>query len=50
MKLIGTVSEYRKKFPEKAVTYYAQNYPDMAWAVFMASGSCPVVPVADEAF
>ena len=33
------VSEYRKKFPEKAVTYYAQNYPDMAWAVFMASGS-----------
>ena len=44
------VSEYRKKFPEKAVTYYAQNYPDMAWAVFMASGSCPVVPVADESF
>ena len=44
------VSEYRKKFPEKAVTYYAQNYPDMAWAVFMASGSCSVVPVADESF
>ena len=44
------VSEYRKKFPEKAVTYYAQNYPDMAWAVFMASGSCPVVPVSDESF
>ena len=22
----------------------------MAWAVFMASGSCPVVPVADESF
>ena len=32
------VSEYRKKFPEKAVTYYAQNYPDMAWAVFMQVG------------
>ncbi|WP_455663555.1 DUF6298 domain-containing protein [Phocaeicola sp.] len=44
------VSEYRKKFPEKAVTYYAQNYPDMAWAVLMAGGSCPVIPVNDEAF
>lgn len=44
------VSEYRKKFPQKAVTYYAQNYPAMAWAVLMAGGSCPVVPVADEAF
>lgn len=44
------VSEYRKKFPEKAVTYYAQNYPDMAWAVFMAGGSCPVLPVSDKAF
>lgn len=44
------VSEYRQKFPEKAVTYYAQNYPDMAWAVFMAGGSCPVIPVADEGF
>lgn len=44
------VSEYRKKFPQKAVTYYTQNYPAMAWAVLMAGGSCPVVPVADEAF
>lgn len=44
------VSEYRKKFPDKAVTYYAQNYPAMAWAVLMAGGSCPVVPVADEVF
>lgn len=44
------VSEYRKRFPEKAVTYYAQNYPDMAWAVLMAGGSCPVIPVRDETF
>ena len=45
------VSEYRKKFPEKAVTYYAQNYPEYGLGrVFMASGSCPVVPVADESF
>lgn len=44
------VSEYRKNFPEKAVTYYAQNYPDMAWAVLMAGGSCPVIPVTNEVF
>lgn len=44
------VSEYRRKYPEKAVTYYAQNYPDMAWAVLMAGGSCPVVPVSDQTF
>ena len=27
------VSEYRRKFPQKAVTFYAQNYPSMGWAV-----------------
>jgi hypothetical protein len=45
------VSEYKTRYPEKAVTYYAQNYPDMAWAVFMAGGSCPVLPAGvDEQF
>lgn len=44
------VSEYRSKYPQKAVTYYAQNYPAMGWAVLMAGGSCPVLPVSDEAF
>lgn len=44
------VSEYRTKYPEKAVTYYAQNYPDMAWAVFMGGGSLAGVPVKDNAF
>ncbi len=44
------VSEYRIKYPEKAVTYNAQNYPEMAWAVFMAGGSCSAIPVKDEAF
>lgn len=44
------VSEYRLKFPEKAVTFYAQNYPAMGWAVFMAGGSCPVIPCTDKAF
>ena len=44
------VSEYREKYPDKAVTYYAQNYPSMAWAVFMAGGSCPSIPVSDTDF
>ena len=46
------VSEYRTKFPDKAVTYYTYslNYPDMAWAVFMAGGSLPVLPVKDPDF
>jgi len=34
------VSEYRQKYPEKAVTFYAQNYPDLGWAILMAGGSC----------
>ena len=44
------VNEYRQKFPQKAVTFYAQNYPDMGWAVLMAGGSCPVVPCTDKTF
>lgn len=41
------VSEYRKAYPDKAVVYYAQRYPEMAWAVLMAGGSCPAVKLAD---
>jgi len=46
------VNEYRTKFPDKAVTFYtyALNYPDMAWAVLMAGGSLPVLPVKDPDF
>jgi hypothetical protein len=44
------VNEYRNRFPEKAVTYYAQNYPAVAWAVLMAGGSCPALPVKDRGF
>ena len=44
------VEEYRTKYPDKAVTYYAQNYPAMAWAVLMAGGSCPSIFVHDETF
>jgi len=44
------VMEYRSKYPDKAVTYFTENYPDMAWAVLMAGGSCPSLPVNDIAF
>lgn len=44
------VSEYRTAYPGKAVVYYAQNYPEIGWAVFMAGGSCPQIPVTDSAF
>lgn len=44
------VNEYRQKYPQKAVTFYAQNYPGLGWAILMAGGSCPNIPVTDEAF
>jgi hypothetical protein len=34
--------------PDKAVLYYAQKYPQNAWAVLMAGGSCPTLKIADE--
>lgn len=37
----AAVSEYRLRFPDKAVTYYGPSYPQMAWAVAMAGGSLP---------
>lgn len=43
------VSEYRKAYPEKAVTFFAQNYPSWGWAILMAGGSCPTLRVEDEA-
>ena len=42
------VSEYRQKYPEKAVTYYAQGYPEQGWAVLMAGGSCCQVTLNEE--
>lgn len=44
------VAEYRERYPEKAVIYYAQNYPAVAWAVFMAGGSCPALPQLPKDF
>lgn len=43
------VSEYRSKYPGKAVVYSAQKAPEMAWASLMAGGSCAAVPVKDQA-
>ncbi|HLT86036.1 MAG TPA: DUF6298 domain-containing protein [Sphingobacterium sp.] len=38
------VSEYRTKFPDKAVVYHSNSYPEQAWSVFMAGGSMANVP------
>lgn len=45
-----SVAEYTTAYPDKAVMYYAQKYPENGWAVLMAGGSCAAIPVADEAF
>lgn len=44
------VKEYRTKYPDKAVTFFAQQYPQYGWAILMAGGSCPNVPVKDGKF
>ena len=44
------VAEYRTSYPDKAVIYSAQKYPEMGWAALMAGGSCANVPVNDKMF
>lgn len=44
------VKEYRLRYPDKAVTFYAQQYPQYGWAILMAGGSCPNVPVKHDKF
>jgi hypothetical protein len=45
------VRSYRERYPEKAVTYYAQGFKEHAWAIFMAGGSLPwLPPVKEDAF
>jgi hypothetical protein len=39
------VSEYRTKYPDKAVIYNADSYDAYGWAVFMGGGSLAVMPV-----
>lgn len=42
------VAEYRQKYPDKAVLYHGDNYPEMAWAIFMAGGSMAGVPKVEQ--
>lgn len=44
------VKEYRTKYADKAVTFFAQQYPQYGWAILMAGGSCPNVPIKDGKF
>ncbi len=44
------VREYKEKFPGKAVTFFSQQYPTYGWAILMAGGSLPNVPVKDNKF
>ena len=43
------VREYRERYPDKAVTFFSQQYPDYGWAVLMAGGSLPSVPLHGNA-
>ena len=44
------VSEYRRRYADKAVVYSAQKHPEMCWASLMAGGSCAAIPVGDATF
>ena len=44
------VSEYRLKYPQKAVTYAGSNSDGNGWAVFMAGGSLPSIPLTPSEF
>jgi len=42
------VSEYKNKFPEKAVMYSADGYDSFGWAIFMAGGSLSNIEGFDQ--
>jgi hypothetical protein len=44
------VSEYRLRYPAKAVLYSAEGCDNFGWAVFMGGGSLANVPVSDAGF
>ncbi len=44
------VREYTQRFPNKAVTFFAQQYPQYGWAILLAGGSLPNIPVKDKTF
>ena len=42
------VREMRDRYPDKAVTFFAQQYPDYGWAILMAGGSLPNIPIREK--
>ena len=42
------VREYRDRYPEKAVTFFSQQYPTYGWAILMAGGSLPNIPIKSQ--
>ena len=42
------VREMRDRYPDKAVTFFAQQYPDYGWAILMAGGSLPNIPINEK--
>ena len=40
-----SVTEYRNRYPEKAVTFFSQQYPTYGWAILLAGGSLPNIPL-----
>jgi hypothetical protein len=44
------VSEYKQRYPTKAVMYSGDSFDQYGWAVLMAGGSLPVLPRLNPAF
>jgi hypothetical protein len=42
------VSDYRTKYPDKAILYSGDSYDKFGWAVFIAGGSLPVLPAGTD--
>lgn len=43
-----SVMEYRTRYPEKAVTFFSQQYPTYGWAILLAGGSLPNIPLTSQ--
>lgn len=41
-----SVVECRTRYPEKAVTFFSQQYPTYGWAILLAGGSLPNIPIS----
>ena len=42
------VREYRDRYPDKAVTFFSQQYPDYGWAILLAGGSAANVRIDSD--